>query len=215
MFAWFGALNSAAMALLHCTSPGVPDIYQGTELLDLSLVDPDNRRPVDYARRRDALRALEKLAEASAQMRATQLRAMLEAPHDDRLKLWVVWRALQLRRARPALFARGDYLAATITGARSRHVVAFARRNGNTGLVAICGRLFASLGLEPGVAPVGEAVWRDTVIELPSVPADVRLTDVLTGEAIDAPRGGFAVAAVFRQLPFALFAYGDSSSERG
>jgi (1->4)-alpha-D-glucan 1-alpha-D-glucosylmutase len=207
IFAWFGALNSASMALLHCASPGVPDLYQGTELLDLSLVDPDNRRPVDYARRRGELHALEELAEAPAQVRSTQLRTMLEAPYDGRLKLWVIWRALQLRRAHPALFARGDYLAATITGERSRHIVAFGRRNGDTGLVAICGRLFASLGLEPGVAPVGEAVWRDTVIELPFVPVDARLTDVLTGETIDAPRGGFAVAAAFRQLPVALYAY--------
>ena len=121
------------MALLHCTSPGVPDIYQGTELLDLSLVDPDNRRPVDYARRRDTLRALEELALASVPSRANELRAMLEAPYDGRLKLWVIWHALRLRRTHPELFARGDYVAAAVTGERSRHVVAFARRDGNCG----------------------------------------------------------------------------------
>ena len=212
VFAWFGALNSASMALLHCTSPGVPDIYQGTEMLEFGLVDPDNRRPVDYARRREALCALEMLVTAPVQERVMPLRAMLEAAHDGRLKLWVIWRALQWRRAHPALFARGSYTAAAVTGERSRHVVAFGRRAGNAGLVAACGRLFASLGLEPGTIPAGEAVWRDTVIGLPFVPAGTRLTNVLTGEAIDAPRGGLPVAAAFATLPFALFGYGDSSA---
>ncbi len=209
LFAWFGALNSAAMALLHCTSPGVPDIYQGTELLDLSLVDPDNRRPVDYARRRDMLHAQEELAAAPLQLRANELRAMLEAPHDGRLKFWVLWRALRLRRNHPELFARGDYLPAAIMGGRARHVLAFARRHGNAGVVVLCGRLFASLGLPPGAAPVGAAVWRDTTVELPFVPAHARLTNLLTGEVIDAPRSSVAIAAAFDLLPLALLAYGD------
>jgi (1->4)-alpha-D-glucan 1-alpha-D-glucosylmutase len=164
-------------------------------------------------RRRDALRALKELPAAPAQVRAKELHAMLESPHDGRLKLWVIWRALQLRRAHRELFARGDYVAATVTGERSRHVVAFGRRNGNAGVVALCGRLFASLGLEPGMAPVGEPVWRDTAVALPFVPTHARLTDVLSGETIDAPSGGLAVAAAFERLPLALFAYGDSLSE--
>ena len=201
------------MALLHCTSPGVPDIYQGTEMLDLSLVDPDNRRPVDYALRRDTLRALEELAAASPPARAAQLRAMVEAPYDGRLKLWVIWHALQLRRAYPQLFARGAYVAGVVTGECSRHVVAFARRNGTAGLVALCGRLFASLGLEAGVVPVGERVWRDTLVKLPFVPAGTRMTNLLTGDVIDTPGAGLAVAAAFELLPLALFVYGDWPSE--
>src|SRR5262249_48188878 len=76
-FAWFGALNSVSMALLHCTAPGVPDVYQGNELNELSLVDPDNRRAVDYARRRELLGELEAIAHGEAGERGKSLQAML------------------------------------------------------------------------------------------------------------------------------------------
>ena len=124
-FSRWGAYNSLSMVALKMTAPGVPDIYQGEELLELALVDPDNRRPVDYAMRSrllqefDAISAADDPAEAVAALRAR--------PEDGRLKLWLIWRALQLRRERPALFACGDYRPLSPRGERARHVIAFAR----------------------------------------------------------------------------------------
>ncbi len=207
-FAWFGALNSAAMALVHCTAPGVPDIYQGCELIDLSLVDPDNRRPVNYARRREALRELEILAAATGNDRSEGLADLLATPDDGRLKLWVIWRTLGLRREQPDLFARGDYQPVGVTGDRARHVVAYARRLGDVGVVAVSGRLFASLGIARGAPPVGRDVWTQTMLNLPFLVPGTRLVDELTGEVTQVTATDLALEAAFAHLPFALFSFG-------
>jgi (1->4)-alpha-D-glucan 1-alpha-D-glucosylmutase len=206
-FAWYGALNSISMALLKVTSPGVPDIYQGTELLDLSLVDPDNRRPVDYRLRRERLAELETLAAGPRDALAGQVASLLAHPGDGRAKLWVISRALALRRERPELFAHGDYYPVAVAGSRSRHIVAFARRLGTAGIVAVAGRLFASLGVAPGTAPTGVMPWGDTALDLSFVPAGTRVVDVLTGETHDPGAGPVPVAAAFAHFPGAILAY--------
>jgi (1->4)-alpha-D-glucan 1-alpha-D-glucosylmutase len=207
-FAWFGALNSATMALIHCTAPGVPDIYQGCELNDLSLVDPDNRRPVNYAQRREALRALEMLAAATGNARMAGLAGLLATPYDGRLKLWVIWRALGLRSEQPDLFARGDYQPVDVTGDRARHVVAYARQLGGAGVLVVSARLFASLGIAPGTPPLGSDVWGQTMLKLPFVAPGARLVDQLTGEICEVAGTGLALAAALAHLPFALFSFG-------
>src|SRR3989441_731527 len=106
--AHFGALNSLAQTLIKITAPGVPDFYQGTELWDLSLVDPDNRRPVDWALRRRLLGELER-ALASTSDRAGFAFGLFKEKEDGRVKLYLIREALALRRARPALFAAGEY----------------------------------------------------------------------------------------------------------
>src|SRR6185312_3305613 len=126
-FAWFGMLNSVSMTLLKLSSPGVPDIYQGNELLDFSLVDPDNRRPVDYTLREANLASLGAIDAAPAEVRGARLRALFDAPLDGRAKLFVVTHALSLRKRFPALFAYGDYRPVAARGAHAGHVVAFAR----------------------------------------------------------------------------------------
>jgi (1->4)-alpha-D-glucan 1-alpha-D-glucosylmutase len=206
-FAWFGALNSVSMALLHCTAPGVPDIYQGSELNELSLVDPDNRRPVDYARRRELLGGLQRTADATAHERAKALQAMLASPADGRLKLWMISRALELRCRQPDVFEAGDYAALGVTGARSRHVVAFARRHQGSGAIVIAGRLYASLGLTAGASPLGAAIWDDTRVEVPFPAPAVPVSNVLTGDSIDLAGGTAALAQVFAKLPCALLAW--------
>ncbi|TMH36218.1 MAG: malto-oligosyltrehalose synthase [Betaproteobacteria bacterium] len=206
-FAWFGALNSVSMALLHCTSPGVPDIYQGSELMELSLVDPDNRRPVDYAIRREALEKMQALERASAHELSESLKAVLSSPHDGLLKLWVITRALELRRKSPKLFSMGDYVAIAGAGERARHVIAFARRHEEGGALAIAGRLFAALGVAPGAAPIDAEVWSDTRLELPFALPSTQLTDVLTGETIDVASGTITLARVFARLPCALLTW--------
>jgi (1->4)-alpha-D-glucan 1-alpha-D-glucosylmutase len=206
-FAWFGALNSIAMTLLHFTAPGVPDIYQGGEIIDLSLVDPDNRRAVDYALRAQLLSDLEAIATGTEDSRAARVHALLATPSDGRLKMWVTWRALALRREHPEIFARGEYVPVVISGERARHALAYARRQGDTGVIAVAGRLFASLGLDPGVAPVGEAVWGDAALDLDFLPPVAKLRDVLTGAVHEASKGGVALARLFATLPVALLRY--------
>lgn len=207
--AWFGMLNSLTMTLVKLTSPGVPDFYQGNELLDLSLVDPDNRRPVDYARRRGLLEELRRIGAGSALPAA--VRSYFDSPYDGRAKFWVVWRALGLRREREELFRAGDYLPISVSGLRNRHVIAYARRLGDVGIVTVAGRLFASMGLEPGVLPVGAQVWDDTALDLAFLPQGARLENVLSGEILHPDGAGrLALSDAITHFPGALYTYGAS-----
>ncbi|MCZ7563474.1 MAG: malto-oligosyltrehalose synthase [Burkholderiales bacterium] len=202
--AWFGTLNSLSMTLVKLASPGVPDIYQGNETLDFSLVDPDNRRPVDYARRRTMLEDLGRLAAGGKAGLAHVARAMANAPENGRAKLWTTWRALELRREHPQLFERGDYVPLAVAGARAQHVVAFARRHEGCAVIAVAGRLWTSLGAEVGTPPLGEAAWGDTTLSLaPLAPAEPAV-NVLTGEALAAAGGELRLAALFAHFPAAL-----------
>ncbi len=205
--AWFGALNGLSLALIKFTSPGVPDTYQGHELIELTLVDPDNRRAVDYATRREALASLQSLATNAGDELPACVQGLLDTLHDGRAKLWVTWRILELRRRRPGLFERGDYQKVATAGTRARHVVAYARRLGSSGIVAVAGRLFATLGLDPGLPPVGEAGWGDTTLDLAFVPAGSVLENVLTGETQVASGGAMPLAQAFAHFPGAVFAY--------
>ena len=193
--AWFGALNSLSMTLLKFTSPGVPDLYQGHEVINLTLVDPDNRRSVDYAALDQTLQALEALDPA-------QVSTLMLTPHDGRAKLWITWRLLTLRRERPALFRDGDYRALEVSGAHAEHVVAFARRHEGATLVALSGRLFFRLLGEADRPPLGEAGWFDTRVAL-DLPDGTRLTNVLTHETLVVEHGHIALGAAFARLPTA------------
>jgi (1->4)-alpha-D-glucan 1-alpha-D-glucosylmutase len=207
--AWFGMLNSLSMVLVKLSSPGVPDFYQGNEIIDLSLVDPDNRRPVDYGRRRALLDDLQRIAAAPAGAWAQSVRRLFDDPFDGRAKLWLTWRALQLRRECEALFRRGDYHPLAVSGARSRHALAYARRLGEAGIVVAAARLFASMALEPGALPAGEGAWGDTALDLAFLPAGTRLTNVLTGEALETDASGrLPLARAMAHFPGALLAYG-------
>jgi (1->4)-alpha-D-glucan 1-alpha-D-glucosylmutase len=200
--AWFGALNSLSTTLLKFTSPGVPDLYQGHEVISLTLVDPDNRQPVDYDALARSLDALEGLDTA-------QLPALVAAAHDGRAKLWIAWRLLALRRERPALFRDGDYVPLDVAGTHVEHVVAFARRHAGAVLVAIAGRLYARWLGEPGPAALGAAAWADTAVTI-DLPDGTRLTDALTGTSIVVEQGRVAVGAAFSRLPVAaLLGAGD------
>jgi (1->4)-alpha-D-glucan 1-alpha-D-glucosylmutase len=131
----YGLFNSLSQTLVKITAPGVPDTYQGTELWDLSLVDPDNRRPVDYARRHRLLTELQASMEAD---RGALARELLTTRSDGRIKLYVTALALTCRRHHPGLFATGDYLPAAATGAKRQHVFGFARAlNGQGAIVAV------------------------------------------------------------------------------
>lgn len=193
--AWFGSLNSLATTLLKYTSPGVPDLYQGHELINPTLVDPDNRRPVDF----EAL--AQKLAELQA-MDPADAAVLAETPTDGRAKLWIAWRLLALRRQQPALFRDGDYLALETLGAHAGRVLAYARQHQGMTLVAITGRLWAGLPAGAGVPPLGPAVWADTSVAV-GLPHGTRLTDVLTGKSLAVEHGRIALGEAFAHLPTA------------
>ncbi len=206
-FAWFGLLNSVSMSLIKYTQPGVPDIYQGCEVLDFSLVDPDNRRPVDFDARRSLLASLHELeAQGDAEL-PSAVRELFSAPYDGRAKLWVAMRALGLRHEHAELFAAGDYRPIDAAGARAKHVVAYARHREREGVIVVAGRLFASLGLQPGVLPIGDAAWADTTIGIDFVAPGTVMRNVLTGETLVAQDSRLPVARACANFPCALFAY--------
>ena len=161
--AYFGALNSLSQVLLKITSPGVPDFFQGNELWDFSLVDPDNRRPVDFKLRQKFLNELKNLEAKGEISLPSQL---LSTWKDGRIKLFITYKALQIRKNLSDLFCRGEYLPLTISGPRKENVIAFARRLEQQWVVAVAGRFFSQL-TEPEMPPLGERVWQNTFLELP------------------------------------------------
>ncbi len=198
-----GAINALAQQLLKLTAPGMPDIYQGTELWDQSLVDPDNRRPVDYGLR---TRLLDELA--AAEPSSALARDLLDHKADGRVKLYLTSRALAFRTAHPALFARGDYLPLFAEGSAADHVAAFARRYEGEEIIVVVPRLVAGLTGKDLVDPIGPAVWGDTRLAIADAAEGTRYRDVFSGEEIEIKAGseGFTVSliAVFAALPFAL-----------
>jgi len=202
--AWLGMLNSLSQTLLKLTSPGVPDIYQGNELWDLSLVDPDNRRPVDYEQRSLLLAEMaERLASAEVGSVAAGL---LENWEDGRAKLYLTWRALELRREHPQLFSAAGYTPLSVSGKHADNVVAFARWRNESGLIVVAGRLFARLVAEAGVLPLGERIWADTMVDAGALPmgAGVQPLEVLTGRSVELHEGHLRMADLFADFPAAL-----------
>src|SRR6185312_5036215 len=199
--AWAGYLNSLSMVTVKYTSPGVPDCYQGNELLDLSLVDPDNRRPVDYAVRRALLEELTALPDAPDD---AALAAIFAASHDGRAKLFVMARLLRLRHAHEALFAHGGYTALRTSGQRARHAIAFARRRGKEAVVAVAPRLLAGIAGSPGKLPCGREVWGDTRVEIPFLGANAEVRDAITGRVQRVDGGGIALADLLDAAPVAV-----------
>jgi maltooligosyltrehalose synthase len=185
-----GAVNGLAQTLVKLTAPGVPDIYQGCELWDLSLVDPDNRRPVDFALRHEMLERDSDPAELLASWR------------DGGIKQHVVARTLALRREAPALFA-GDYTPLETTGPHSERLVAFARSAGDAVLIVVVPRLIASLLRDAETPLPPAAAWDDTRVTLPEFQG-ARLHDLLIGAMVDASPDGLLASEVLATLPVAL-----------
>jgi len=204
-----GLFTSLAQTLLKLTSPGVADIYQGTEIWDFSLVDPDNRRPVDYGLRQRMLVELkERLALMEGALPAFA-RDLTVAKDDGRIKLYVTYRALHCRRDHPGLFAQGEYLPVAPVGSRQDHVFAFLRRlQGRRALVAVP-RLLAGLVPQDGLLPLGPDVWQDTGLLLPAATRGERWRNLFTGEVLttgeNQGRPYLPAALVFANFPVALF----------
>ena len=181
--AWHGALNSLSQLLIKITAPGVPDFYQGSELWDFSLVDPDNRRPVDFSKR---ISMLEDLRKQQSPRPRQLLREILSGPQDGRIKLFLTDRALDFRRLHADAYLDGAYLPIESSGARSANICAFARVKAAQWSITVAPRLTTRLA-PAGKMPFGNAVWHDTALLLPAKAPDA-WQNVLTGEALSATK---------------------------
>ena len=180
-----GAINSLTQTVLKLTCPGVPDFYQGSELWDFSLVDPDNRRPVDYAQRRQRF---DEIANAD-------LRELLEHWRDGRIKMSTIHRLLALRHEYAAMFAQGEYRALSAEGAQANSVIAFIREHAGAAVLVVVARHVARLHFPP----VG-GEWTDTLVT--AAHRENAWRDVLTGREFAGER--LLVSDLLRTLPFAV-----------
>jgi (1->4)-alpha-D-glucan 1-alpha-D-glucosylmutase len=194
----YGVCNSLAQTLLKLTSPGLPDLYQGAELWDLSLVDPDNRRPVDFAMRSDYLK---KMKTRSKKNLAGLIEELLNAPEDGRLKLFLIHRLLQARQTYGELFQRGGYQKLTVLGSLKAHVVAYARDLGDVRAIAIAPRFLTPL-VKEGEYPLGEQVWHETRILQPPGASSV-WQNAITGQKVEGEETLW-LKEILSQFPVAL-----------
>jgi len=186
-----GAINSLAQITIKLTAPGVPDIYQGTEIWDDSLVDPDNRRRVDYARRREMLKQVE----------GAPANELMQCWPDGRIKLRLNQRLLHLRRDNAELFREGSYEPLNVTGRFAECAIAFLRRHHDRTIVIIVPRLSSRVGFPP----VGGR-WQDTHAVLPSGVNYLR--DVFSDHDLRVENSQLKLAVAMPQLPFAVFCSG-------
>lgn len=200
--AYYGALNSLSQLLLKIASPGVPDFYQGAELWDFRLVDPDNRRPVEFRKR---VRLLKELKKRESKGLDTLIPELLIDWEDGRIKLYVTYKALSFRRKHRDLFLEGEYLPLSCSGARENNVVAFIRKKEDRWALVAVPRLTAKLAA-PG-APLGERVWGESFLNLPPE-APVSWTNVFTGRPLEAlgdrERLSLPLNRIFARFPVAL-----------
>ncbi len=186
-----GVVNSLAQTVLRMTSPGVPDLYQGTDFWDFSLVDPDNRRPVDYNARIQSLQA------------ATHTAIDIEGWKDGRLKQQLIRQTLQLRAQAPDLFARGEYVPLEVDGALASHAVAFARRLPDRSAIVVTTHLPVHILAQDGAPVVPAARWQDTAVVCSST-ADSVWRDIYTGAKVRIKGGKLLLAEAMAQLPVAV-----------
>lgn len=217
IIAYYGAISSLAQVLLKITSPGVPDIYQGMESWNFSLVDPDNRRPVDFQNLAAQLGELQRREAGDLPGLVVDL---LKSWKDGRLKQFLTYKALHFRREHRRLFASGEYLPVRAGGLHYEHVCAFARRHGHTWALAAVPRMPARLHLQSHWPEMDDTLLNELPKERLLLPVelwgnnDLALPDeaprawrnVLTGETVDAPDAKLPLVDVFNNFPVALLA---------
>jgi (1->4)-alpha-D-glucan 1-alpha-D-glucosylmutase len=197
-----GVVNSLTQTLLRMSTPGVPDLYQGAEFWDFSLVDPDNRRPVDFALREQAL------ADAAPYL------DRLEGWQDGRIKQRIIHRALALRARDPDLFARGDYLPLAIDGPQAAHAIAFLRRYQDRTLIAIATLFSHRLLAKDGGPAIPAADWEETSVVLPEeLPSG--WVDIYTGRQTQTQSGRLRLSEALSLLPVAILTNPDQADRIG
>jgi (1->4)-alpha-D-glucan 1-alpha-D-glucosylmutase len=199
---FFGVLNSLAQTLVKLAAPGVPDFYQGTELWDFSLVDPDNRRPVDYRARQDLFSDLrQRLAKTD---RAQLAEALLKAHDNGQIKMLFIYLGLECRARNRACLELGDYAPLEVTGPASEHIFAFQRSHKKQTILCVVPRLAFTVSQGHPAVLTRPKVWKDTILHFNT--ARGNLHNILTSQSfkVDEGRRGLPTAELFRTIPFAL-----------
>ncbi len=204
--------NSLAQTLLKISVPGVPDFYQGTELWNFNLVDPDNRRPVDFEMR---MTMLSELKRKEAEIAGVKLAEELCHSMDDgRIKMYLTYKALMCRKANKALFEKGTYIPLSIAGSKADHVCAFARRMDGASMIVAVQRFLCRIMPADGPNFLDKALWEDTYIVLPDADLENQYRNVLTGETISTKlqqdgKQGLALSEIFSGFPVALMVHNE------
>jgi (1->4)-alpha-D-glucan 1-alpha-D-glucosylmutase len=208
-----GVINSLSQTLIKLTSPGVPDIYQGNELLEFRLVDPDNRRPVNYKVRQDLLNEIRGLSSSEYANTALKFVGEVErgADHEGQSKLFLTWRALQARQKYPELFRDGNYVPLTIEGPAASHLFAFARKRAASHAIVVVPRLVAKFIEERSL--LDPEIWQGTRIKIPQGMKSAQYCNWMTGEPVAAsaaPEGElcFDYSSIARNFPWVLLLSG-------
>ncbi|MDX5346635.1 MAG: hypothetical protein LPK19_05265 [Hymenobacteraceae bacterium] len=194
----YGMFYSLGQLLLKCSAPGVPDIYQGCELWELSMVDPDNRRPVEYELRQQYLNELQ---EQFAQQPLELINQLKANWTDGRIKQFVLWQVLQLRQQQPELFSEGRYIPLEISGSKSSHMIAFARQYEQQWCVVLVPHELVNL-VSLDEWPLGEQVWQNAAVQLPA-DAPVHWKSLFDTRSLSAS-GSISVAEALQQFPVAV-----------
>jgi len=205
---YFGMFNSISQALLKMTCPGIPDFYQGTEMWDFTLVDPDNRRPVDFSLRKEMLAGLKKKI-AIAEPNVWDLaRDLAQEWRDGSIKLYVTFKALNFRRENFLLFREGAYIPLEGKGRLKEHICAFARQREERVVLTVVPRFLSHLGRGVDAMPLGREVWGDSSIVIPSEIDGDEFKNILTGEVLKKiegeGQGTLPLGEVFAHFPVAL-----------
>jgi (1->4)-alpha-D-glucan 1-alpha-D-glucosylmutase len=194
-----GIFNSLMQLTLKMTVPGIPDFYQGSELWEFTLVDPDNRSPVDYSNRKYLLASLKELIQEDLNALVTHL---IDNAEDGRIKLFVTSQGLNFRRENAALFLEGSYIPLYAFGEKSSHLIAFSRAREEQSVIVMVGRFYSQL-MDPLTLPVGDEVWKDTRLNPPEELWG-HYQDVLTNAEYRIGSEGLAASSVFSKLPLAV-----------
>jgi (1->4)-alpha-D-glucan 1-alpha-D-glucosylmutase len=199
--AFLGALNSLSQLVLKICCPGVPDFYQGSELWDLRLVDPDNRRPVDFSHRERLLNLTRREQKTHPSAHAREL---LDHWQDGRVKLYVILLSLHFRSGNPHLFQEGAYVPLEVEGGAEDHICAFARSLRNEWTLIVVPRLVAEM-TSASVFPLGQTAWgSDSRLILPPL-APSRWKNIFTHEALTAAvRRSLPIYQIFQSFPVAV-----------
>jgi (1->4)-alpha-D-glucan 1-alpha-D-glucosylmutase len=205
----FGIYNSLSQVLLKLTCPGVPDIYQGNEVWNFSLVDPDNRRHVDFSKCRIMLEELQSFVSVTDEMLPQRVGELMSTMEDGRTKLYVTWKTLSLRWAFQDVFRDGIYVPLAVHGQQEENLCAFARQHQDEVIVVAAPRLYARLcGLTSELQPLGEDIWSDTWLEAPFCPVGTEFRNAFTRELLVAEScdgtTGLRAARLLTSFPVAL-----------
>ncbi|MGD9819671.1 MAG: hypothetical protein AB7V04_13375 [Desulfomonilaceae bacterium] len=197
---YLGILNSLSQTLIKITAPGIPDFYQGSELWDLSLVDPDNRRLVNF---HDRSKLLKEIRHVFEQDHSKLISRLLSTAPTGAVKLFVMWRGLQLRSLNKELFGSGSYLPLEVRGSKAKNIISFARQDGKKTSVTIVPRLCAKL-VEPESLKFIDNIWGSTEVIVPKSCRNIRFSNAFTGATLVCQKS-FPVSEALSSFPIGLF----------